>query len=643
MIVHMLKGRRRQVTSGFALPAVLVASVVMLIVLLSSVSATSSVRVALDEQYYNKLAQEAAEAGQARAEACLKANNYVATWTDAAKLRPDTTCTGSTIAGGNKYIAQYGNVRTTFEVSAPVTGTSSSAKVNVVGITELTRQSNSASVSQTFSQTLVRTSSYNDMPQIASGAGWKAGGHNGYMLATNGTLYAWGDNSGNQIGDSSLGSTLSTPVKVALPAGVTKVKKVFNSGQGASILCILGSDDQAYCRGIGGLGGTTWTRFGIDPARKVIDMVVNGFGSDNACIINDLREAWCAGVNDFGQLGRAVTTPPTNQATVPMSSPTKFRLDLANPAPPAGTTLPLQVMKIEMKDWLTCVIASDLRPYCAGVNSEGQLGRNTTTYDTAGGRATPGRALMPGDVGVIDIKLPYHGSFDGVFYLGYDKSVYHSGHNGAGTSNTGNTSGNITDLWELPRKITTAGIAYGAIFSVGVEGDNKHTMCMIREDPTDGLVWCIGDNTYGQIGSGGACGGIKGYWETFNLPAGEKGKAVLNPEAGYQMNSVMVITTSGKVYAAGDNTYGKLGTGSAYAACNSTPKQVLMPFRPGSATQRVQAVALANGDEYTAFILGDDGRVYSMGRNNQGQLGDGTTTNRNAPVEAKIPRQAIIY
>jgi hypothetical protein len=270
------------------------------------------------------------------------------------------------------------------------------------------------------------------------------------------------------------------------------------------------------------------------------------------------------------------------------------------------------------------------------------LGRNTITYDTAGGRATPGRALIPGDVKITDIKLPYHGGYDGVFYLGVDKYVYFSGHDAEGTANNGNTSGNRTDYWELPRTVT-ANNTYGGMISVGVEGDDKHTMCIIRADPTDGQVFCIGDNTYGQVGSGGACGGIKGGWLNFNLPAGEKAKAVLNPEAGYQMNSVMVMTTSGKVYAAGDNTYGKLGTGAAYAGCNSTPAQVLMPFRPGSVTQRVQAVALANGDEYTAFILGDDGRVYAMGRNNQGQLGDGTTTNRNTPVEAKIPRQAIMY
>jgi alpha-tubulin suppressor-like RCC1 family protein len=57
----------------------------------------------------------------------------------------------------------------------------------------------------------------------------------------------------------------------------------------------------------------------------------------------------------------------------------------------------------------------------------------------------------------------------------------------------------------------------------------------------------------------------------------------------------------------------------------------------------VKAVAIANSDEYSAFILGDNGRVYAVGRNNTGQLGDGTTTDRSTPVEVKIPRQETIY
>ena len=100
---------------------------------------------------------------------------------------------------------------------------------------------------------------------------------------------------------------------------------------------------------------------------------------------------------------------------------------------------------------------------------------------------------------------------------------------------------------------------------------------------------------------------------------------------------MMVITSLGNVYAAGDNTYGKLGRGGALGtACNSTYAKVQLPAG-------VKGVALANGDEYTAFVLGDNGKVYSMGRNNNGQLGDGTTTDRSTPVEVQIPRQETVY
>jgi alpha-tubulin suppressor-like RCC1 family protein len=68
-----------------------------------------------------------------------------------------------------------------------------------------------------------------------------------------------------------------------------------------------------------------------------------------------------------------------------------------------------------------------------------------------------------------------------------------------------------------------------------------------------------------------------------------------------------------------------------------------MPFRPGSVTERVKAVAIATGDDDTAFNLGDDCRIYAMGRNHLGQIGDGTTTTRNTPVEVKIPRQSVLY
>ena len=615
----------------------------MLIVLLAAVSATSGVRASLDEQYYNKLATIAAEAGQARAEACLRESDYSPTWTVNAKLRPDTTCSGATISGGNRYIVQFGNIRTTFLVDAPVIGAASSAKVTVTGMTELLRSS-TGSVYQVYSRTLVKQSQYSIVPQIASGAGWKAAGHNGYMLTGNGTLYGWGDNSLNQLGDASLGTVVTAPVEIVLPTGVTKVKKVKGSGQGAAILCIIGSNDQMYCRGSEGIASqdmSDWVQFVLPAGRTAIDLEVSGYGRNNACVIDSSREAWCAGMNDRGELGTGIGSAAAGyQANYYMAAPARFRLDLANPAPPAGTLLPLRAMKIFTKDFMTCVIANDNRAYCAGMNNYGQLGQGNTTVDTAGlGKSTPGRAMIPGDIKVSDVKLSYHGAVEGAFFMGVNGQAYMSGHNQHGTAADGNTSGSVTASYSTPKTITGSG--FNSIISIGDEGADRHSVCVGATSA--GTVYCVGRNNHGQLGNPAlSCAAIQGNQTLFSLPGGEDALK-MNDEAGYQMNSMMVLTVSGKVFAAGDNTYGKLGTNHPLQACNPDPREVLMPFVNGVSGARVKAVAIANNDEYTAYILGDNGRLYAMGRNHIGQLGNGTTIDSSVPIEVKIPRQETVF
>jgi hypothetical protein len=86
---------KRAVGQGFALPTVLIASVVLLTILAVSVSATAAVRTTLKEQYYAQLAQIAGEAGVAYAKACLSANGNVPQWTNAKPLKPSTDCFGN--------------------------------------------------------------------------------------------------------------------------------------------------------------------------------------------------------------------------------------------------------------------------------------------------------------------------------------------------------------------------------------------------------------------------------------------------------------------------------------------------------------------------------------------------------------------
>jgi hypothetical protein len=88
---------QQRVTKAFALPTVLIASIVLLMVLAVSVTATAAVRTTLQNQYYVQLAQIAGESGVAYAKACLAANGNIPQWTDAKPLTPSTDCFGNQI------------------------------------------------------------------------------------------------------------------------------------------------------------------------------------------------------------------------------------------------------------------------------------------------------------------------------------------------------------------------------------------------------------------------------------------------------------------------------------------------------------------------------------------------------------------
>ena len=88
---------RQKTAKAFALPTVLIASIVLLMILAVSVTATAAVRTTLKNQYYVQLAQVAGESGVAYAKACLAASGNIPQWTDAKPLTPATDCSGNLI------------------------------------------------------------------------------------------------------------------------------------------------------------------------------------------------------------------------------------------------------------------------------------------------------------------------------------------------------------------------------------------------------------------------------------------------------------------------------------------------------------------------------------------------------------------
>ena len=139
-----------------------------------------------------------------------------------------------------------------------------------------------------------------------------------------------------------------------------------------------------------------------------------------------------------------------------------------------------------------------------------------------------------------------------------------------------------------------------------------------------GEVFTWGSNSYGQLGDGTKTEKIVKTEITsqFNLLVGEKVE-MLN--LGFYHSSA--ITSIGRTFIWGSNGYGQLGDG--------TTKDKLLPTEITSQfdledDEKVSGISL--GYSHSSAIT-SKGRVFTWGSNANGQLGDGTTTNRLVPTE----------
>ena len=94
-------------------------------------------------------------------------------------------------------------------------------------------------------------------------------------------------------------------------------------------------------------------------------------------------------------------------------------------------------------------------------------------------------------------------------------------------------------------------------------------------------------------------------------------------------NHALAIDVNGQLFAWGDNTNGQLGTGTGLDA--NVPVAVSTAGFP-VATRFISVAAYSD----TSIALASNGQLYSWGNNSTGQLGDGTFVNRATPVEVSI-------
>ncbi len=140
-----------------------------------------------------------------------------------------------------------------------------------------------------------------------------------------------------------------------------------------------------------------------------------------------------------------------------------------------------------------------------------------------------------------------------------------------------------------------------------VAGGAFHSLALLQ----DGTVWAWGRNQWGQLGNGGG--------EDSTSPVAVSGLTDVTAISGGASHS-LALKSDGTVWAWGDNFSGQLGNGSEEDS--PVPVQVL-----GDGF-----VAIAAGGSHS-LALKSDGTVWTWGRNYSGQLGDGTTWDSSEPVQ----------
>ncbi|MEV7010047.1 S8 family serine peptidase [Streptosporangium sp. NPDC051022] len=177
--------------------------------------------------------------------------------------------------------------------------------------------------------------------------------------------------------------------------------------------------------------------------------------------------------------------------------------------------------------------------------------------------------------------------------------VWAWGDNAQGQLGIGNTTTKKVPV-RVPGLTNVAAVSAGNGFSVALK--------------SDGTVWTWGDNTHGQLGNGTTTDSsvpvqVAGIFNAVGVSAG----------AGH----VLAVLSDGTVRAWGDNSKRQLGYGTGDSAIAITV--------PGLTGVSTGSRSVAAGTGHSVVLLAG-GTLKAWGDNSQGQLGDGTTTNRLSPV-----------
>jgi hypothetical protein len=253
----------------------------------------------------------------------------------------------------------------------------------------------------------------------------------------------------------------------------------------------------------------------------------------------------------------------------------------ASPAAPTGLT---NVAELAVGNYHACARKTDGTMWCWGFNTNGQLGNGTINASPT----TP--VQVTGLAGVSSIAAG-----DGMTCATAGATSYCWGANYYGQFMDGTTTRRLTP---------------GIINWKTVQWALNENVCLV--DSSNLSARCGGYNASGQLGTADTTVYPYGY-PSFS------GATVSVAAGGFH---ACAADATGKLYCWGYNGYGQLGLGTTNNALIATQVTALS----GIPIAEVTAGSIATCARSTA------GTVYCWGDNADGEVGDGTKTNRSSPV-----------
>jgi len=299
-------------------------------------------------------------------------------------------------------------------------------------------------------------------------------------------------------------------------------------------------------------------------------------GGGHTCALMQDATIRCWGNNTYGQLGVNSTTSSSRPLTVNLAG----------------------VRQVVTGPDHTCALTLGGLVYCWGLNNQGQVGDGTLTN-----RSTP--TLVSGLSGIAQIAV---GGADG---YGHSCALLASGQ---------------VRCWGVNKYNQVGG---AGLWSSGSNGISSSTPVVVNGLPAAKSIAAGGWHSCAVLTTGNAS--CWGYWGQYQL--GNKSNGTSGPvqvmggadKTSIDLGSRYSCAASGSaLWCWGQNDVGQIGDGSVYSSTGTSSSVNVGNFGQFS-------LGLAK----TTCAIGIDGKTYCWGANQAGQIGDGTTVQRNSPTQVQ--------